>query len=158
LGAPINPNSFADYEAVIAACGTAQTFTVADIAGKTFLEGTGPETTTFNTGIGTAASPATGTSDDGTGTTIDFQWYVEAATCNGCNYNYLVLYSDTTIDPTLPLAWIRETTALTGITGTPGAVGAQYAQVKYSEQANYSDTSRATGSDGEIWNAIEQIQ
>jgi len=158
LGAPINPNSFADYEAVIAACGTAQTFTAADIAGKTFQEMGTVETTTFNTGTGTAASPATGTYDDGAGATINFQWYVEAATCTGCNYNYLVLYSDTTIDSTLPLAWLRETTALAGITGTPGAAGAQYAHVKYSEAANYSDGNRASGSDGEIWNAVDVLQ
>ena len=158
LGAPINPNSFADYEAVIAACGTAQTFTVADVSGKTFQEVGTIETMTFNAGTGTVASPAPGIYNDGVGGAITFQWYVEAATCSGCNYNYLVIYSDTSIDPSLPAAWIRETAALTGISGTAGVAGAQYSYVKYSEQGNYSDSNRASGADGEIWNSVDQLQ
>jgi hypothetical protein len=50
LGAPINPKSFADFEGSLATCVTdgtpAQSFTAADIAGKSFLED--GETTTFN--------------------------------------------------------------------------------------------------------------
>ena len=158
LGAPITPNSFADYEAVIADCGTAQTFTVADVSGKTFQEVGTSETMTFNNGVGTAASPAPGIYDDGAGGTIAFQWYVEAATCSGCNHSYLVIYSDTAIDSNLPFAWLRETTALIGVSGTPGVSGTQYSYIKYSEQSNFSDSSRASGSDGEIWNSVDQLQ
>lgn len=158
LGAPITPNSFADYEAVVADCGTAMAFSAADVAGKTFQESGTIEAMTFNAGIGTATSPATGSYDDGAGTVFAFQWYVEAATCSGCNYNYLVIYTDTAIEPGLPLAWLRETTALTGITGIPGAPGALYSFVKYSEQSNYSDSARASGSDGEIWHSVDQLQ
>lgn len=157
LGAPITPNSFADYEAVIAACGNAQTFSAADVAGKTFQEVGTIETMTFNAGTGTAASPAPGIYDDGMGLTFAFEWYVEAATCTGCSYNYLVIYTDSTIDPTLPLAWLRETTALIGVNGAPGVSGTEYSYVKYSEQSNYSDTSRTSGSDGEIWNSIDVL-
>ncbi len=85
---------------------------------------------TFGTGTGSAASPATGSYDDGAGTVLAFQWYVEAATCSGCTHNYVVIYTDTSIEPGLPLAWLRETTALVGISGTPGVSGAQYSYIK----------------------------
>lgn len=151
LGAPITANSFADFEAVIADCGSAMTFSAADVAGKTFQEVGTIETMTFNAGTGTASNPASGLYDDGAGFTITFQWWVEAATCTGCNYNYLVVYSDTTIDSNLPMSWLRETAALTGISGS------QYSYVKYSEQSNYSDSNRASGSDGEIWNSVDTM-
>jgi hypothetical protein len=150
LGAPVTPNSFADYEAVIADCGSAMTFNAADVAGNTFQEIGTTETMTFNAGTGTASNPASGVYNDGAGFTITFQWWVEAATCTSCNYNYLVVYSDTTIDSNLPMSWLRETSALTGISGT------QLSFVKYSEQSSYSDTNRASGSDGEIWNSVDE--
>lgn len=158
LGAPISPNSFADYEAVIADCGTALAFTAADVGGKTFQEVGTVETMTFNAGTGTATSPATGSYNDGAGTVFAFQWYVEAATCSGCNYNYLVIYTDTSIQAGLPLAWLRETAALVGVSGQLGVSGSQYSYIKYSEQSNYSDSARAFGSDGEIWNSVDQLQ
>ena len=151
LGAPVTPNSFADYEAVIADCGTAMTFTAGDVSGSTFQEVGTVETMTFNTGTGTVNSPATGIYDDGAGFTIAFQWWVEAASCSGCNYNYLVIYSDTSIDTNLPMSWLRETAALIAINSS------QYSYVKYSEQSNYSDSSRASGSDGEIWNSVDEL-
>lgn len=157
LGAPINPNSFAEYEEVVADCGTAMSFTYNEVAGNSFLDI--DETTTFsNTGSGTVQDPGTGNFDDGIDV-IQFEWYLEDATCTNCNYTYLVVYSDDTIDVNLPTgAWFRETTALTGITGTPGVAGSTYSFVKYSEQFNYSDTDRATASDGEIWNAADVLQ
>ena len=112
---------------------------------------------TFNQGVGTQASPATGVYDDGQGFTATFEWYVETATCVGCNYTYLVVYTDTTIDPNLPMAWLRQTNALIATVGTPGSPGSQYSYVKYSEQSNFSDTSRASGADGEIWNSTDEI-
>jgi hypothetical protein len=152
FGAPINPNSFADYETVVQNCGTAQQFTTADVAGSAFNDQ--GEITTFNdtAAAGTVQDPGTGVYNDGAGFSINFEWYVETATCTGCTHNYLVLYSDTTIDPSLPLAMIRETSALTGINGS------NYTFVRYSEQSNYSDTDRATGSDGEIWSSTDILQ
>lgn len=155
--APINPNSFVEYEEVVADCGTAMAFTFNDVAGNSFLD-IDETTTFFNTGSGTVQDPGTGEIDDGVDI-IQFEWYLESASCNGCNYTYLVLYTDDTIDMNLPNgAWFRETTALTGITGTPGVMGSTYSFVKYSEGFNYSDTDRATGSDGEIWNAANVLQ
>jgi hypothetical protein len=156
-GGPVTPNSFADYEAVIAACGTAQTFTAADVSGKVLKEVGSLESMTFNAGTGTATTPASGVYDDGEGFTFDFEWWVEAATCTNCNYSYLVIYSDTSIDSNLPIDWVRETAVLTGITGTANAAGAQYSYTKYSEQSTFSNTDRATGSDGEIWHAVDEL-
>jgi hypothetical protein len=161
MGAPINPNSFADYETVIADCATAVPFAAADVDGSVFSNGT--ESTTFNalnTAAGTFADPGTGTFNDGLGTVINFEWYVETASCQGCTYSYLVVYSDNTIDPTnVPAGvWFRETSALTGLTGTPGVAGAVYSFKKYSEQSNYSNTDRATGADGEIWGDALTLQ
>ena len=158
MGAPITPNSFADFETVLADCGTAAPFAATDIAGAIFID-TG-ETTTFNNtaAAGTAADPGTGVYDDGAGFVLDFQWYVEAATCSGCTHSYVVLYSDSALDADLPAGvWFRETSAVIGITGTPGQAGAVYSFQKYSEQSNYSDTDRATASDGEIWSSPSNV-
>ena len=149
-GGPINPNSFADYEAVIADCGTASSFTVADVAGYSF--GTIEEVSQFNDDAGkdglSQSTAKTGTYTDlSDNSSINFIWWVESATCSGCNYSYLVIYADNSIDSNLPSGmWFRETAALTNISGTT------YSFVKYSESADYSDTDRTTGSDGEIWN------
>ena len=159
LGAPITPNSFADYETVIADCATAEPFTADDIAGGVFVDTT--ETITFynNTGSGTESDPHPGVFDDGAGTIIDVEWYVEDAACTGCNYSYLVIYSDDTIDADLPVDfWFRETYALTGLTGTPGSSGAIYNFKISTEQSNYSDAVRATGVDGEIWSSSRTLQ
>jgi len=162
-GAPINPNSFADYEAVVAACGTAMTFSASDVANNVFVDADQTETTSFNNdGAGTEANPSTGTYFDGD--TITFNWWVEDATCSGCSHSYLVIYSDETIDPSLDgfadpgvAVWFRETTALVGLTGELGVVGSAYDYRKYSEQFNFSDDNRATESDGEIWGAVDTI-
>jgi hypothetical protein len=153
-GGPINPNSFADYEAVIADCGTATSFTVADVASFSFSTANGEESRQFNDDAGkdglTRATAKTGTYTDLTdNSSINFIWWVESATCSGCNYSYLVVYSDDSIDGNLQSGmWFRETAALTGITGS------DYSFVVYSESADYSDSDRATGSDGEIWNQV----
>lgn len=152
LGAPINPNSFADFEAVIADCGTAVTFTAAAIAGNTYNEN--PELTSFNvlTGseTGTQANPGTGLYNDTAGTLIDFQWYVEQSTAG---HSYVVIYSDSTIDADLPAGFsLRETSAVTDV------AGASFTFKTYSEGSNYGDMDRAVGSDGEIWGATRTQQ
>ncbi|MDH5611922.1 MAG: hypothetical protein OEY66_05645 [Gammaproteobacteria bacterium] len=154
LGAPINPNSFAEYETVLTDCGTAQAFTVADVAGSVLVDS--GETTTFNdsANAGTLADPKTGVFDDGAGFVIDFEWYVEDATCSGCTHSYVVVYTDSTMDVDLPAGFsLRETSALMSVTGTPGIAGAVYSFNKYSEQSNYGDMMRSTGTDGEIWSS-----
>jgi hypothetical protein len=152
LGAPIVPYSFADYEAVVADCGTAGSFSRADVAGLTFDEA--GETTTFNnTGAAaTAADPETGSFDDGAGFTANFEWYIEDATCSGCTHGYLVLYSNSTIESNFPAGFeIRETNAVTGV------IGNDFYFVTYSEGNNYGDMVRSTGADGEIWNSIKTL-
>jgi hypothetical protein len=150
LGAPISPNSFADFQDVVDACGTAISFTVNDVAGMV-LDDEG-ETTTFtdSAGTGTEGDRKTGVYDDGAGSVIDFEWWVEDAG----SYSYVVLYTDDNIDADLPANfWIRETSAVISTDGTT-----TMSQVKYSEAENYSDTDRASGSDGEIWNITYAIQ
>ena len=156
-GGPINPNSFADYEAVVSACGTAQTFTAADIAGSVFADS--GETFSFNdsTGAGTAADPKTGSYDDGQGFTVNFNWWVEENDTQ--THNYVVIYADSSTDSNLPAGtWFRETSAVTDISGAPGVSGSVYTFVRYSEGSDYSDTDRASGSDGEIWTATGTLQ
>jgi hypothetical protein len=166
LGAPIMPKSFADYEGTLADCGSAMVFTAAgDVAGNTFVDV--DEFSTFNAlggAAGTEADPGTGFFDDGAGGVINFEWWIEAPTCSGCMYSYLVQYSDTTIDPAIATLtgdagfWFRETLALTAVSGTQGVAGALYTYHKYSEQSNYSDLDRATGADGEIWFSADTLQ
>ena len=160
LGAPVTPKSFTDYEAVLADCGTALPIAAVDVEGKTFIDSDG-EIFTFNAlggASGTESNRGTGNLMDG-GSSIDFEWYVEAATCAGCTYSYLVMYSDDTLDSDLPVGlWFRETTALINVTGTPGNAGSIYDYRNYSEQGNYSDTDRSTGSDGEIWSSSRTLQ
>ena len=152
MGAPIVPNSFDEYETLLADCHTPWEFSAANVAGGSFLDD--GETMTFTLGgaAGTEASPGTGTAFDGVDT-FNFEWYVEDATCTGCTYQYLVIYADYSMNTTLvpPGFWFRETEALININGTPGVAGAEYQFINYAEQSNYSDTDRATGSDAEIW-------
>lgn len=155
LGAPVTGQSFADFEALLADCGTAVSFTAADVAGTAYNDG-GGEITTFNAlggAAGTQADPGTGTHDDGAGTVIAMEWYVEAATCTGCTHSYVVTYTDDTIETTnIPAGfWFRGTAALYGVTGTPGQAGSVYSFYHYDEQSNYSDADRAAGTDGDIW-------
>ena len=161
LGAPINPNSFADYEGSLASCGTAQSFTPADIEGDTLNDGDG-ETTSFDPlagAAGTELDPGTGAFSDPEGS-FNMIWYVEAATCVNCTHSYLVIVSDDTLNPGIfpPGFSIRQTTALTGVVGTLGVAGAIYTLHHYSEQSNYSDADRATGADGEIWYWDDTLQ
>jgi hypothetical protein len=156
FGAPINPNSFADYEESLATCATegtpAQFFTAAEVAGKTFEDD--GELTTFDAlgvAAGTEGDPGTGTFNDGE-ETFGFEWWVESAFCAGCTHSYLVMYSDETIEAALEGVWFRETSALTEIAGSV------YSFHRYSEQFNYSDTVRAFGADGEIWNSNSTLQ
>jgi hypothetical protein len=147
MGGPINPNSFADYETVVTNCGTAQTFTVANVAGSTFADGTEMNTFNDSANTGTVDDPKTGVYyDSNDGTTLNFKWYVEEATCTNCSHSYLVFYSDKTIEPNLPIDWIRGTRALKAQSGS------SFSFVIYEEQSNFSDTYRSTGTDGEIWN------
>ena len=166
LGAPINPNSFADYEETLATCASdgdvLESFTAAEIAGASFNDA--GEVMTFDAlggALGTEANRGTGTFVD-TEDTINFEWWVEDATCLGCNYSYVVLYSDDTIAPVNVPAGVsfRETIAVTDIVGTPGTPGTVYSLHRYSEQSNYSTDNlvRETGSDGEIWNSDSILQ
>jgi hypothetical protein len=155
LGAPINPNSFAEFEEVVADCGASVQFTFGDIAGKSFLND--GETTTFSdTGSGTEQDPASGQFDDGSGVVpIAFEWYVENVGVN----TLLVIYTDSEIATDLPEGFsLRETAALTSVVGNMGEAGAEYHFVKYSEQSNYGDMVRDTGDDGEIWNSSDVLQ
>jgi hypothetical protein len=158
LGAPINPNSFEDYETVLEDCG-AMVISVTDIAGKSFGN-SGGEIGTFNntTAAGTEADPETGFFAEG-GTTNNFEWYIEAASCQGCSHHYLVVYSNPSIEPTYPTGFsFRETVALSSISGSPGVAGSIYSFVRYSEGSNFGDMIRATGADGEIWNSTDTLQ
>lgn len=157
LGAPVNPNSFADFETVLADCGGGLPFSAADVAGNSFLND-GETSTFFDTGAGTVADPSTGEFDDGSGEpAIPFEWYVENAA--NTNYHYLVLYTDSTIAVGLPDGFsIRETSALTALNGEKGAAGTDYVYVKYSEGSNYGDMVRSTGDDGEIWSSTDVLQ
>jgi len=140
LGAPVTPYSFSDFETVVKDCG-ALDLSMIIAAGSVFSSGS--ETITLNnTGTGTLH-------DSIDNTTIIFQWYVEQASCDGCTHSYIVLYTNTTIDPGLPAGfWYRQTAALTGISGD---LGEYYSYVNYREQSNYSDIDRPIGIDGEIW-------
>jgi hypothetical protein len=153
LGAPITPYSFADFEIVVADCGTAQAFARTDIAGTAF-DDLG-ETTTFNdTGAAaTMADPEAGSFDDGAGFVANFEWYIEPATCSGCSHSYLVIYTNETISGgAIPAGHeIRETNALTGVTGS------SFTFKTYSEGINYGDMVRSTGADGEIWGSTKTL-
>jgi hypothetical protein len=155
LGAPITPNSFADFEQVVASCGGSMPQTFADIAGKSFIDF--DETITFSdTGAGTADDPGIGqVEDDFDGVVITFEWYIENVGGN----SLLVIYSDSTIDQQLPEGFsIRETSALILVDGNAGEAGSEYHTVRYYEQSNYGDMIRDNGDDGEIWNAIVTLQ
>lgn len=154
-GEPINPNSFADFETVLADCGGGMPFNAADVAGNSFFSD-GETTEFFDTGAGTVADPSTGRFDDDSGDpAIPFEWYVESVS----NYNYLVLYTDSNIAQDLPAGFsIRETSALTGLNGTKGTPGTEYMYVKYSEGSDYGDMVRATGADAEIWHSTDVLQ
>lgn len=145
LGAPITPYSFVDYETVLADCGTVQTLTRSDVAGKVFDAGGGESDTFYDTGAAaTLADPESGRFEDGGTEVIDFIWYID----NG----YLVVYADSTIDADLdPGFEFRETQALIGISGNT------YSFVNYAEQTNYSDMVRSTGTDGEIFNTTKTL-
>lgn len=166
LGAPITANSFAEYESVVTDClgGVASSFTAALIEGDVYIDG-GLEVSTFNplgTAAGTELDPGTGTYDeDGAGPlpAYNFEWWVEAATCAGCNHSYVVVYLDDTMNPaTFPAGfWVRETTAITAVTGTIDVPGVIYTMYRYAEQSNYSDLDRAVGSDAEIWFSTNNV-
>jgi hypothetical protein len=155
LGAPLNPNSFADFEEVVADCGTSLQFTAADIAGNSFMND-GEVITFSDTGSGTAENPATGHFDDGSGVEpIAFEWFVESVGVN----TLLVIYTDSMIDASLPEGFsLRESSALTSIVGNMGEAGSEYHFVKYSEQSNYGDMLREVGDDGEIWSSSDVLQ
>jgi hypothetical protein len=155
LGAPINPNSFADFETVLAACGGGLQLGFADIAGKAFTD-FDEMVSFFDTGSGTEVDPGTGEFvDQIDDLAIAFRWYIEDAS----NHNYLVIYSDTSIDSNLPVGLsYRETMALINVTGTMGQAGSEYSFLKYSEQSNYGDMVRDSGADGEIWSSSDILQ
>ncbi|MCK4705996.1 MAG: hypothetical protein KAT90_10965, partial [Gammaproteobacteria bacterium] len=173
LSAPINPNSFTEYETVLTGCNSidhgyeAQALTAAEV--QALVTNQGLEVTTFNllgAAVGTEADPGTGVYDDGAGFVININWWVEAATCSGCTHNYVVVYTDTIIEPNLatlvaPGFWMRETSSVIAVvdndlSGAPTA-GDEMQFYKYGEQQNYSDTDRATGSDTEIFISVGNI-
>lgn len=146
MGAPVPPYSFADFETVVNDCG-ALDISLIDVAGTVFTSGT-ESTAFYNTGkAATAADPESGLfSDTFDGSAISFEWYIEPATCAGCNYSYVVFYTDSSMDQDLPAGFsYRQTTALTAQSNN------SYSFVNYSEQSNYGDMIRANGTDGEIW-------
>ena len=153
LGAPIVPNSFADFEAVVIDCG-AFNIATSDVAGNSFSEGGAITTYDAMATVATEVAPGTGNFfDDSANENIDFKWYLEAATCSGCTHDYLVVYSDSTIDVDLPVGFeLRETAALTGISGD------LLSFTHYTEQNNYGDMVRSIGTDGEIWNDTVVLQ
>ncbi|MGK0380357.1 MAG: hypothetical protein ACI8QG_000098 [Flavobacteriales bacterium] len=110
----------------------------------------------FDTGSGTEVDPGTGEFvDQIDDLAIAFRWYIEDAS----NHNYLVIYSDTSIDSNLPVGLsYRETMALINVTGTMGQAGSEYSFLKYSEQSNYGDMVRDSGADGEIWSSSDILQ
>jgi len=154
FGAPITPNSFADFTGVIASCGGTMQMTAADIAGKTFIDF--DEVSTFDeTGSATEANPGRGTIIVDDEDTFVFEWYIETIG----NNTYLVQYFDSNLNPTLPQGFSgRETIALISLTGEIGVSGTQYELLHYYEQSNYSDMVRNTGSDGEIWKGLSTLQ
>ena len=153
LGAPINPISFDDFETIVIDCGSAINFAAIDVEGIVLASPDGTATFNDTAAAGTEADPETGVFA-GDGESINFIWYVEAATCAGCNHSYLVIYSDDTIDPVAlpPGAWFRDTRAVIN------ADGSTYTFASYTEQFNYSDNDRTTGSDGEIWYQDQILQ
>ncbi len=158
LSEPINPNSFADFQSVVAECGVPVALTKADIAGKTFVENDDEEETkTYNNdGSATKAEPSSGVFN-GTNEQIDFNWYIETVD----DVTYLVLETGSDIDAgdDFPKGfWLRDTSALSSIVGTKGESGAVYNFITYSEKSNFSDENRASGSDGEIWNTDFDLQ
>ena len=153
LGAPFNPNSFADFTAVLASCGGTMQIAATDIVGKTFIDS--DETITFlDTGAATEANPSTGEINSD-GDIFAFEWYIETIG----NTTYLVKYSDSNISSILPTGLsLRETSALISLEGELGVSGTQYSLIHYYEQSNYSDMNRDIGSDGEIWSDIAVLQ
>jgi len=151
LGAPIMPNSFADFVTVSSDCGTPAALTKADFAGIVLNDD--GETGTFNDdGSATKASPSTGTYSDGD-IEIDFEWYIETID----NVNYLIVELDKSLNPTSVFPadyWFRETRAVILESGVLGESGATYNVIHYSEQSNYSDDNRFSGSDAEIWSTV----
>lgn len=153
LGAPITPNSFADFNEVIVDCGGITTITKANIAGTTLLDN--GESTTFNDdGMATLATPSTGQFIDGA-EVIDFTWYIDTVG----ESTYIVVETDSTVDSDLPDGfWLRETRAITNVVGTLGVTGTTYRMIIYAEQSNYSDNDRAAGDDAEIWNSTYTVE
>lgn len=150
LGGPITPNSFTEFITVVDDCGGTNLITKQVIAGKSWSDD--GETTSFNNdGMATSATPSTGQFIDGD-EIIDFNWYVE--TISG--KTFLVFETDSTLDSDLPTGfWIRETRAITNMTTDES--GTSFQVTIYSEQSNYSDSDRSTGSDGEIWNTTYTV-
>ncbi|WP_371185642.1 DUF5011 domain-containing protein [Thalassotalea maritima] len=153
LGAPITPNSFADFEALLADCGGALELNYENIAGKAFFNENfpfGTEDWGFNDdGQGTKEEPNSGAFVIGSKGTIKFNWYIEQAG----DMDYLVMYSNSTIDSNIPEGYsIRQTTALLAITDpSREELGQRYFLINYFEGANFGDMVRDVGSDGEIW-------
>lgn len=157
LGAPINANSFSDFETVVNDCGSAISITQSNIAGSTWLDD-GESKVYHDDGLATKASPSTGQIIDGDDV-IDFIWYLETHV----NNTYIVLETDSERDSDLPADfWLRETAIITAIqtaeavndVSLDGEEITYYEVSLYSEQSNFSDDARDNGTDGEIWNAI----
>lgn len=153
LGAPITPNSFADFKEVAADCGDSPTITKADFAGVTLLDGS--EKTIFNDdALATAASPSTGQFIDSP-EIIDFTWYIDTVDA----VTYIVIETNDTLDSDLPEGfWLRETRAITNVTGVLGVSGTTFKMTMYAEQSNYSDNDRAANSDAEIWHSVYTVE
>lgn len=148
-GGPINPNSFAEFQDVVTDCGDVNALTAANVDGLAIsVDGELPTSFDDSTGGASEGTPGTGTIEVDPGVFANIQWWIDA---NG----YLVIYTNSTIEPNIQqygVDWIRETYAFRGQTGNTMQFSA------YSESSNYSDTDRATGSDGEIWHPTGVIQ
>lgn len=152
LGAPINPNSFADFKQVIASCGNTVAISKNDLLGESWLD-EDERLEFYDTGAATKADPSTAKfispSED-----FDLIWYIETVD----THTFVVIETNGDLDSDLPTDfWVRETYAVTTVT-TGQAGETIFSVVIYSEQSNYSDLVREENSDGEIWNNTYIIQ
>ncbi len=144
LGAPLTPYSFAAFEQIVTACGTAVAIP-AWLPGKTLVSSDGTESSVF-------FADGTGEYHDAGTLVATFAWTIET----GGTHAYLVMTADVDIEPGVTMSF-QETHAVLGITGD-GTTGTTIEIKAYSEQSNFSDMVRATGIDGDVWQDVLTVQ